>query len=449
MARDVRDIVFRFVGETRDLQRATSQAERGLGGVGGAMKKVAGLAAGAFAVSSIVDYGREALNLATAAEEVDSKFQAVFGSAKELEDSLRTWGDMAGVTEADAKNLAATFGNLAMAQGIAAGQAEELALDVATLAGDLASFNDADPAQVFEDINKGMLTTEREGLKKYGIAVAETEVKQRALNIATADGRTEVTQADRAMASYEIITRMAGKAVGDLERTQDSAASRTRQAKASMEELQTEVGTHLVGAYQDLLEILSDVEPLLRGMVDQFGLVAGAVTTVTDAVNGLTSAIPGTTEGFEVLGMSLQETFNWLNPVTAALQFQARAADEADRASRRSGGGIRRAGEDAAAATPEIEAAGEAFAGTAEEALNMYLATKEGGEAAARVEAFTARTTAALGDVITAFRNAEEAARRFGSLDFTAFGVGDDRPSERGTQDNSYTQRNGTPPTAR
>ena len=67
MARDVRDIVFRFVGETRDLQRATSQAERGIGGVGGAMKKVAGLAAGAFAVSSIVDYGREALNLATAA----------------------------------------------------------------------------------------------------------------------------------------------------------------------------------------------------------------------------------------------------------------------------------------------------------------------------------------------------------------------------------------------
>jgi hypothetical protein len=139
--------------------------------------------------------------MALAAGEVDSKFQSVFGSAEKLTDQLREWGDVAGVTETQGKNLAASFGNLAMAQGLSSKESQEMALKVATLAGDLASFQDQDPSEVFRDLNKALLTTEREGMKKYDIAISEAEVKTVAMRKATEDGRTEITAADRALAS--------------------------------------------------------------------------------------------------------------------------------------------------------------------------------------------------------------------------------------------------------
>lgn len=275
--KSINDILFRFLGDTKSLDRATRKGQRDLRATDksvsrtqqamGGLRSTVGKLGVAFGAMQAGRFAADAIQLASAADEVDSKFEAVFGSNEKLIDSLREWGDVAGVTESDAKDLAATFGNLAIAQGVGADEAADLSVEVATLAGDMASFNDSDPAQVFEDINKAMLTTEREGMKKYGIAVSEAEVKTRAMELAVADGRDEVTQADRAMASYEIITRQAGAAVGDLERTQDSAANQQRQLTASIEEAKTEIGRGLMPAYEAFLETSAKLVPVLGDVV--------------------------------------------------------------------------------------------------------------------------------------------------------------------------------------
>ena len=287
MARNVNDILFRFLADTKSLNRGTKDAKKQLGGVSKGMSgvtKAAGAMAVAFAAAKVGDFASDAIQLAISADEVDEKFRAVFGSATDLNDSLREWGDLAGVTEQTGKDLAATFGNLAMAQGISREETEELTLLVAELAGDMASFNDSDPEGVFFDLNKALLTTEREGMKKYGIALTETEIKQRALDIAVADGRTEFTKADKALASYQLAVEQAGKAVGDLERTSDSTANQQRQLKATFEELQEEIGRDLLPVYADLLKITKDLTPVISKAARSFGDLAGDISLVTGSL---------------------------------------------------------------------------------------------------------------------------------------------------------------------
>ena len=293
MAKNTNDILFRFLADTKSLNRGTKDATKQLKGVDkgiNAVTRAAGAMAVAFGAAKVGQFAGDAIQLAIAAEEVDSKFQAVFGTATELNDALREWGDIAGVTETSAKDMAATFGNLAMAQGISAKETEALTLQVAQLAGDMGSFNDIDPEQVFFDLNKALLTTEREGMKKYGIALTETEIKQRALDIAVADGRTEFTKGDKALASYQIAVEQAGVAVGDLDRTSESLANRQRQLKATIEETQEEIGKELLPAYEDMLEVVIDLLPavggltkLLANQVGDTAALVGQIDDVTDS----------------------------------------------------------------------------------------------------------------------------------------------------------------------
>ena len=290
VSRDTRDILFRFRGDAKNLKKASRDASGSLKKTGTAFTSAGKAAAGfvaALAVAKVGQFAGDAIQLAVAAAEVDSKFKAVFGTATELTTKLREWGDVAGVTEARGRDLAATFGNLALAQGLSRKQTEDLTLKVAELAGDMGSFNDIDPEQVFFDLNKALLTTEREGMKKYGVALTETEIKQRALQIAMNDGRTEFTKGDKALASYELTVQQVGKAVGDLERTSGSTANVQRQLRASFKETQEELGRELLPVYEDLLGIVVDLEPALKHVIVQVGELATDFGFLTSAISDL------------------------------------------------------------------------------------------------------------------------------------------------------------------
>lgn len=287
MAGDTRDILWRFLGDSKSLDRASGKATKSLGGVqkgfSGAAKAAGalGLALGA---REVAQFAGDAVQLAVSAAEVESKFEAVFGSADELRTELSELGDVAGITDQNIFDLAATFGNLAQAQGITKDDTADLTVEVAELAADMASFNDSDPQVVFNDLNKALLTTEREGMKKYGIAISEIEVKTRAAGIAAADGRDEVTKADRAYAAYEIAVEQAGSAIGDLERTQDSLANKQRQATAELEEMKEEIGRGLIPVYEEFLGVVSDT-------IGPLGDTISLLVDARDATQGFADAL--------------------------------------------------------------------------------------------------------------------------------------------------------------
>jgi len=313
------DLRFRFLADARDFLRKNRDVQGGLGRTDKAvsrssqawsgMQRAVGAVGLAFGAGQVAKWAGDAIQLAVAAEEVESKFDAVYGSAEDLRSQLEAWGDMAGVTTTQAMDLAATFGNLAQAQGITAENTQDLALDVAELAGDMASFNDKDPAEVFRDLNKALLTTEREGMKKYDIAITEAEVKTRAAAIAAAEGRDEVTKADRAYASYAIAVEQAGQAVGDLERTQDSAANKQRRMQKELRDMQEEIGKELLPVYNDLLEVMVDLAPALGAVGQAAGAAVRPIADLTSAAGDLDSWGGRIESGWTAAGEALQLVF--------------------------------------------------------------------------------------------------------------------------------------------
>lgn len=317
MASNDRRIDWSYFLDVRNFVKGNQQAEKSMGKTQKStmsLNKAFGALGLALGGREVVRWVSGAVQLAAAAEEVDSKFEAVFGSAEQLNRELEEWGDMAGVTTTQAKNMAATFGNLAMAQGIGADETQVLTKLTAELAGDLASFNDEDPGRAFDALNKALLTTEREGLKAFGIAISEADVKTRAAARAAEQGRTEVTKADRAYASYAIAIEQAGQASGDLERTQDSAANTQRRLSATVEELQEEIGRELLPVYADLLELAEDSIPILQA-------VAKATGNVIDPFGE-------TARSIEETNKALEESERELNIAERAWNFFARAVAE-------------------------------------------------------------------------------------------------------------------------
>ncbi len=345
MAKSRNDILFRFLGDTKSLDKASNKARGGFkdaskaggvfqGALGGITRAVGALGI-ALGGREMLQWAGDALQLAIAADEVDSRFQTVFGSAKTFREELETWGNMAGVTVTAAEDLASSFGNLAQTQGISKDASAEFALKVAELAGDLASFKDLDPERVFLALNKGLLTTEKEGLKAFDLAISAAEVDTRALIIATKDGRTEITKADKAYASYEIAVEQAGSAIGDLEKTEDSLANRQRQMKASVKELQEAFGKELLKPIKQFSEAIETQSDSLEELGKVMGtVVRKGIEPVAEAMSDANKAMDAAEEPTSRWAAALNVANQVASQFSPALRILNIAIDAGGKAAR-------------------------------------------------------------------------------------------------------------------
>lgn len=314
------DQIFRFLSDTRGLEQGTDRVEKKMGGLKGTIGKVGGVIAGAFAAGAVIDFTKESIGLAIAADEAASKFDAVFGSGNAARDAMAQFADKAGVATAKSQDLFATLGNLTTAQGFTRDASIDFADKVGDLAGDLASFNDADPAEVFRELGFAMTTTERESLKKYGIAISEVEVKTRAAALATAAGREEVTKADRALATYNIAVEQAGGAVGDLDRTSDSLANRIRRLNARWEDAKVVLGRELIPVLEEaLIPALEAAVPVAADLAGAVGEIVDGVTFLKNPMREAASDIDDTRGAAEKFGDVLADWLGHAARGTAAV----------------------------------------------------------------------------------------------------------------------------------
>lgn len=282
---------------------AASRANKGFDKFG---KLLAGgvFAAGVgLAVGQLAKLANAAVQAAIDAGEAESAFNTTFGEA--LPEATRFVEDFAlkaGFTTGELQQMLAVTGNVV--QGIGATEAESAALSqtMATLAGDVASFSNAQGgAEAVMLALQSAINGEREALKTYGLAVSEAEVQTAALAATGKSSADDLTRLDKAYATLQVATEKAGKAVGDLDRTQDSAANRQRELQARLREVQATIGAGLLPAYEGLLDLATQLAPTVERLADSFAGMAGAagdfeipawITTMPQAL-GLVSDVGG------------------------------------------------------------------------------------------------------------------------------------------------------------
>lgn len=250
------ELAVRLVGDVSQYNRAMDEAEgkarRTAAEIGRSMQQAGaslirlGTGMTAAVTLPIVAAGTAAINAASDLEETRNKVRVVFG---EMGDAVLAWSqDSArafGMSRNQALTAAGTYGNLFITMGLGAHDAQRMSTSLVQLAADLASFNNADPSDVLQSIQSG-LVGQVEPLRKYGVVLSEAAVQAKALEMGLVGAGGELSEAAKLAARYAIVMEQTGTAQGDFARTSDGLANSQRIMKAQLGDAAATLGEQLL-----------------------------------------------------------------------------------------------------------------------------------------------------------------------------------------------------------
>jgi hypothetical protein len=182
----------------------------------------------------------------------------VFGNSAFIIDNFaKTSAASFGITKQAALEASGTFGNLIQAFGIGEGQAANMSITLVQLAADLASFNNTPIEEAIIALRSG-LSGEAEPLKRFGVAINDTRLKQEAFNMGLYDGKGALDITAKTQAAYALILKDTNLAQGDFSRTSEGFANQMRILQASLSDAATEVGLVLLPYFKEFVGFIND-----------------------------------------------------------------------------------------------------------------------------------------------------------------------------------------------
>ena len=263
-----------------------------------------------FVTTPILGAGAAAVKFATDLDETKNKVNVVFGSmSKDVLEWSTTSATALGQSQEQALAAAATYGNLFISLGLGQNDAADMSMSLVQLASDMASFNNADPSDVLDALRSG-LSGEVEPLKRFGIAMNETVLKQKAMALGMGDNIQALTEAQKLQLRYAIIMDQTSLAQGDFARTSEGLANQQRILKAQFVDAAAALGTQLLPYALQFVQWLSTLISWFRqltpeqqkwllviaGVVAVLGpllLIVGTLVTAIGAIIPVITAVAG------------------------------------------------------------------------------------------------------------------------------------------------------------
>lgn len=261
------------------------------GGTGGPGGGTLGGLASAFAAQRIFKSLTSAIGSAvSAASELNEQISAsevVFGqAAPEIQKFSDAAADI-GLAKDEALAAANNFGALFTALGISQDKAAQLGPTLIQRAADLASFRNiaGGTNEVITRLSSGIVG-EVEPLRRLGIAINESTVKQKALSMGAVEVNGQLSESAKVQARIALILDQSSIAQGDFARTSDGLANSQRKLAAEFRNVQIEVG-------QRFLPVAAEGVKSIHSMLSLFTALPGPVQTIVVALAGIAAAAVG------------------------------------------------------------------------------------------------------------------------------------------------------------
>lgn len=282
----------------------------GMGGGGGMGNLVAGFMGGLTSTlvqagmdmlkqagQAVVDFGKEAVELASDLQEVQNVVDVTFTTmSDDVDEFARNAIKSAGMSETMAKKYTGTFGAMAKSFGFTEKESYDLATSLTQLTGDVASFYNLDHEEANTKL-KAVFTGETEALKELGVVMTQTALDQFAMEKGFGKTTKEMTEQEKVSLRYKFVVDKLSGASGDFVRTQDSWANQTRILSEQWNAFQTSIGEGLLEIFTPFVKFLNDdVMPALLAFGDWFSDIL-----TDDPAEELA-------EGFDELSDSMEET---------------------------------------------------------------------------------------------------------------------------------------------
>lgn len=259
--------------QTAAFRRSIGGVKRSMQGLMRAMLPVAGAAGFGYLMKSMIA-------TASTAEETRAKFNTVFRDlAGDAVKWAREFGDSVGRASHDVESWMAGLQDTFVPLGIARDRAAELSKSLVTLAVDVASFNDKADAEVIRDFTSALVGN-HETVRKYGIIISESAIRQEALNRGLDKTFSELTDLEKVQLRYALIQSGTTDAQGDAIRTGESYANQVKRLSANWAEFKVLVGGSVLPVLADLLSSINSSSGAIRrwasDTAEGFNMVANA-----------------------------------------------------------------------------------------------------------------------------------------------------------------------------
>lgn len=288
---DPRNAVQAFEKVGTAAEREGRKAERNLDRVGSSMTKIGAsmLGLGTLAGVGLVKAAKATSDL----NEATSLTVDIFGDAADEIGEFAKGASSIGQSERAAREATATFGGLLKNLEFASDETVTWSKDLTTLASDMGSAFNKDPAVAVEALGSA-LRGESEPIRQFNVMLDDASVRAKAVELGLADTAAEVDNYGKTQGRLAIIMEQTADIQGNYLRTADDAANATRNATAEFENMQANLGQamlpimeQVLGIGNDLLGWFNDLDPATQKVISQFavfgagGLVlVGALTSV-------------------------------------------------------------------------------------------------------------------------------------------------------------------------
>lgn len=290
------------------IKSLKSMASKVLGAVGITLS-VAG-------IKSAVD---GCVEVASSVEEMQNKFDVVFGDMRdEVDKWAQEYSDAIGRNKNDIKTYLADQQNLLVGFGMTRQAGAEMAEQMTSLALDLASFGNMDETASVNAMTKAVMG-ESEAAKTLGAVLNDSTRAQAMATLGLKGTYDKLDQLTKMQVNYQAILQQSPDAIGDCRRSLDSYESTKKRYIAKLKEIKTIVGQFFLPTYQKILSIgakgltmirdwlqkLTDLTDKLGGSQRVLSVLAAAFTAMLVAMNlkKIGAAINGFTKLARAIGL--------------------------------------------------------------------------------------------------------------------------------------------------
>jgi hypothetical protein len=302
MSESLGSAVLDLTADDSKLNATVDGAERKVSGLGDTFKRVGQSMSGfgdklsTRVTLPILAVGAAAFKLAADAEESSNKFEIVMGaSADSVRASLKELEKTIPLTTGELLTLAAGTQDLLVPMGLSREVGAAMSTTFLELAGDIAAFNDASPADVLADIKSGLIGSS-EPLFKYGVDTRVAALEAVALANGLILQGEKLTDVTRAQAVLIQIQQQSTDAMGAAAREMDGASAATRFLFRDVKQLGEEIGVTLLPIITPMLQKarewinwFRELSPATQQMIVKTALLVAAVGPLLSIFGRLTS----------------------------------------------------------------------------------------------------------------------------------------------------------------
>lgn len=259
------------------------------------------------------------VEVASSIEEMQNKFDVVFGDMRnEVDKWAQEYSDAIGRNKNDIKTYLADQQNLLVGFGMTRQAGAEMAEQMTSLALDLASFGNMDETASVNAMTKAVMG-ESEAAKTLGAVLNDSTRAQAMATLGLKGTYDKLDQLTKMQVNYQAILQQSPDAIGDCQRSLDSYESTKKRYIAKLKEIKTIVGQFFLPTYQKILSIgakgltmirdwlqkLTDLTDKLGGSQRVLSVLAAAFTAMLVAMNlkKIGAAINGFTKLTRAIGL--------------------------------------------------------------------------------------------------------------------------------------------------